>query len=102
MAKTLKTIQKLLTEADSIYGKYNAACTDVCIEAQKYVDWTELRWEYLPGDGLCFGVVEPYTTDNGLVEIAIDDMVLVPAETFFNIVSEKGEVSAEDFYDSKI
>lgn len=97
----LKKIKNLLNKADAAYYRYKSKCDDVCIEAQKYADWGKLRWEHLPGDGLCFGIQDEVPV-NDICHQVIDDLTLVPAYAFFNIVEIKGVVTPEDFFYAKI
>lgn len=89
--------EKLLDRATTAYLKYDKQCSAALIEAQKYVDWATLRWEYLPSDSLCFGINEEYVDYDAIPSINIDDMSLAPANLFFELVEQKGKVSPHDF-----
>lgn len=93
--------KKILEKNEIQYIKFCNVCDEVCKEAQKYINWAELRWDYLSSDGLCFGIVGSYTIDS-ICGYLLDDMSLLSAYTFFELVSEKGEVTPEDFKNSLI
>ena len=98
----MKTIfRNLLVKGDKIHSKYTLICDKICNEAQKYVDWTDLRWEYLSSDGLCFGIDGEYYLDDTYNNI-INDMTLIPAETFFEKVSLKGSLTPREFFECRI
>lgn len=93
--------EKLIEKSETAFAKYSFVCDNICNEAQKYVDWADLRWEYLPSDGLCFGI-EGYYEIEELCNYLIDDMTLVSAYIFFKLVSEKSKVTPIDFKNSSI
>ena len=42
-----KKFEKLIEKSETAFAKYSFVCDNICSETQKYVDWADLRWEYL-------------------------------------------------------
>lgn len=94
-----KKFEKLIEKSETAFAKYSFVCDNICSETQKYVDWADLRWEYLPSDGLCFGIIGEYEIDELNV---IDDLSLVSYVDFFYIVEKYGKVTPEHFHNNTI
>lgn len=96
--KSIKSIDKAIERANNAYNTYLTECDKVCCLAQEYVNWGQLRCEYIPADGLCLGIVslnDDINIPNYLSWRKNEyDVILVPARLFF---LEKENMTFENF-----